>query len=175
MIIYAIDPGTEQSALVGYDIRAAAAGKAAVVFHSIDSNELILRRVRSLSPDHDAVLVVEQIEAMGMPVGAEVFTTVWWAGRFHQAWPGAADRVTRRAVKLHLCGSMRAKDPNIRQAILDRFGGKARAIGNKHAPGPLHGIKGHEYAALAVALTWADAHNAPQPEDSCRPQTASTV
>jgi hypothetical protein len=64
-------------------------------------------------------------------------------------------RVTRRQVKLHLCGSMKAKDANIRQAILDRFGGSA-AIGLKKTPGPLYGVKGHEFAALGVALTYAE-------------------
>jgi hypothetical protein len=51
-----------------------------------------------------------------MAVGAEVFDTVLWAGRFAEA----AHRVPvvmlpRRAVKLALCGDSRAKDANIRQ------------------------------------------------------------
>ncbi len=40
----------------------------------------------------------------------------------------------RRAVKLELCADSRAKDANIRQALLDRFGGST-AIGRKAAPG----------------------------------------
>ena len=59
-----------------------------------------------------------------------------WAGRFAEA----AHRVPvvmlpRRAVKLALCGDSRAKDANIRQALIDRFGGSA-AVGRKAAPGP---------------------------------------
>lgn len=64
--------------------------------------------------------------------------------------------MTRRAVKLHLCGSMRAKDGNIRQALVDRFGGQAQAVGTKKAPGPLFGLSSHRWSALAVAVTWWD-------------------
>jgi hypothetical protein len=150
MVIYAVDPGTAQSALVIYEPDIARVSHRATL-----PNDTLLERLAATTPE-TAVLAVEKIEAMGMAVGAETFATVWWAGRFHQAWRGRAEQVTRRDVKLHLCGSMRAKDANIRQAILDRFGGKVAAIGRKAAPGPLYGLRGHEYAALAVALTWAD-------------------
>jgi hypothetical protein len=49
-----------------------------------------------------------------------------------------------------------AKDANIRQAILDRFGGKEKAIGKKANPGPLYGVKSHLWSALAVALYISD-------------------
>lgn len=151
MLVYGLDPGTTQSALVVWDSH-----NRSVVFHATEDNGWILERV--MGQWHDCALVVEQIQSYGMAVGAEVFATVWWAGRFHQAWNGRAYQLPRRDVKLHLCGSARAKDANVRQAILDRFGGKAAAIGTKQQPGPLRGIKAHEFAALAVALTWADTH-----------------
>src|SRR5258707_8466005 len=95
---------------------------------------------------------------MGMAVGQETFTTVWWAGRFHEAWPNAQRyQLPRRPVKLHLCNSMRATDANIRAALIDRFGG-SEAIGLKRSPGPLYGLKGHEFAALAIAITWLETH-----------------
>lgn len=70
--------------------------------------------LRMVAESRDDLLAVEKIEAMGMAVGAEVFETVHWSGRFFQAWrePAKVRRITRRAVKLGLCGSMRAKDPN---------------------------------------------------------------
>lgn len=154
MLLYAIDPGTTASALVVYD-----ALIKRVTRHLYGENLIILQALQHRHPaDAGAVLLVEQIEAMGMSVGAEVFETVWWAGRFHQAWPsGVAHRVTRRQVKLHLCQNMRAKDTNIRTALLDKFGpGKALAVGTKPKPGPLYGLKAHGYAALAIAVTWAE-------------------
>jgi hypothetical protein len=85
-----------------------------------------------------------------------VFRTVWWTGRFAETWYAAGNgepvAVYRKDVKLHLCGSPRAKDPNIRQALIDRWGGKAAAIGNAKNPGPLYGVKSHAWAALAVAV-----------------------
>jgi hypothetical protein len=150
--IYAIDPGTTESALVVYDLL-----HKRVTQHETIANEVVLDRLGWLSRQAlGALLVVEQIESFGMAVGRETFETVWWAGRFHQAFTiGPRARLTRREVKLHLCGTSKAKDANIRQAILDRFGGSS-AIGLKKSPGPLYGVKGHEFAALAVALTFVD-------------------
>ncbi|MEN8721171.1 MAG: hypothetical protein ABF296_13010 [Oceanococcaceae bacterium] len=103
-------------------------------------------------------VVIEGIESFGMAVGRDVFETVFWSGRLAER-AGKFSRVFRKQVKLHLCGSMRAKDPHIRQALIDRFGGvqgKDRAIGRKASPGPLYGIKTHIWSALAVAVTYHD-------------------
>jgi hypothetical protein len=64
----------------------------------------------------------------------------------------------RATVKAHLCRSAKAKDSNVRQALIDLFGGKENAIGTKKTPGPLYGISGDVWAALAVAVTWYDAN-----------------
>jgi len=108
------------------------------------------------------VFAIEWFESMGMNVGREVFETVCWIGRFQQIiGSGEVRRITRREVKLHLCGTMRAKDPNIRQALLDLYsdwptlgGGKNPAIGISAKPGPLYGVSGHMWSALAVAVTY---------------------
>jgi hypothetical protein len=144
----AIDPGPTQSAFVLFDgVR--------VIDHDLLTNQALLERLIAREFGGDPyVTVIERIEAMGMSVGESVFETVHWAGRFAQA-SQPFDRVTRRAVKLHLCGTMRAKDANISQALRDRFGG-ASAVGRKSAPGPLYGISSHRWAALAVAITWMD-------------------
>jgi hypothetical protein len=90
-----------------------------------------------------------------MAVGAEVFDTVWWAGRFAEACQRVpVVMLPRRAVKLALCADSRAKDANIRQALIDRFGGKDAAIGRKAAPGPLYGISRDMWSALAIAVTY---------------------
>jgi hypothetical protein len=143
--ILAIDPGTSQSAWLRFD------GDRPQGF-GITANDVLVRALRTGSlPD---VVVIEKIESYGIAVGAEVFDTVWWAGRFAEA----ASRVPvvmlpRRAVKLALCGDSRAKDANIRQALIDRFGGSA-AIGRKAAPGPLYGISRDVWSALAIAVTY---------------------
>ena len=96
-------------------------------------------------------LAIEMVASYGMAVGKEVFETVRWIGRFQQCWrdPDAVRLIYRRDVKLHLCGSPRAKDANIRQALIDQLG----PVGVKREPGPLYGVKSHAWSALAVAVT----------------------
>lgn len=147
--VLAIDPGPTSSAFVLFD------GSSVCDFGQLKNDELLARlRGRTFGAE-PYTTVIEQIESMGMAVGAEVFETVFWSGRFAQA-SRPFDRVTRRAVKLHLCLSMRAKDGNIRQALVDRFGGQSVAVGSKKHPGPLFGLSSHRWAALAVAVTWWD-------------------
>lgn len=151
MLVYGLDPGPEKSAIVllsdNYDCKA-----------WYLTNDLVLLMLSNSDqyPTTKPVLVIEKIASMGMAVGAEVFETCFWSGRFAQAYTGPMHRITRGEVKMNLCGTMRAKDANVRQAIIDRFGGKERAVGKKKAPGPLYNISGDKWSALAVALTWLD-------------------
>ena len=92
------------------------------------------------------------IASYGMAVGAEVFATCVEIGRMVECQP-AALLIPRARVKLALCGSARATDANLRQALLDRYGGSGSAIGIRKAPGPLYGVKSHAWAALALAWT----------------------
>jgi len=118
------------------------------------SNEEMLAMVAM----HQGSLAIEMIASYGMPVGSEIFDTCVWIGRFLQAHarPASVKLVKRHEVKMHLCGSMRAKDSHIRQRLIDIYGpGKEAAIGRKSSPGPLYGVKGHAWAALAVGVTAA--------------------
>lgn len=154
MSILAIDPGPEYSAFVGLEtetLEITRSGK-------VPNAELLSGlEVHSRDGDFERV-VIEMVACYGMPVGKSVFDTCIWEGRFMQAW-GHDDRLTgiyRREVKLHLCNSVRAKDSNVRQALIDKFGGKTKAIGRKATPGPLYGIKADMWAALGVAVTYAE-------------------
>ncbi len=153
MIVIGCDPGTEQSAVVVWD-------GGSVLLYGINSNAGVLLDLDDESYPVDSVLVIEQIESFGMAVGKETFETVFWTGRFAQAWmPRRWDRVPHRIIKQHLCHTARATDANIRQALIDRFGPSTeKAIGSKKVPGPLFGIKSHCWAALAVAVTYFDLH-----------------
>ncbi len=126
------------------------------VEHGKGRNEDVLECVRSAF-DLGAVLACEGIASYGMAVGKEVFDTCRWIGRFEEAWKfrgGNFHLVYRKDVKLFHCETSRANDANIRAALLDRFGpGREIAVGSKRSPGPLFGIKGDEWSALAVALT----------------------
>lgn len=157
MRLLAIDPGPEMSAWVVYDLDTGTPAG----FAKAPNRDVLGIISASLARD----LAVEMIASYGMPVGRETFETCVWIGRFVQQWAmtrpssirNPPDLVYRRDVKLHLCGSARAKDANVRQALIDRYGpGKDRAIGRKATPGPLYGLTGDCWAALAVAVTVAD-------------------
>lgn len=147
--ILALDPGPEQTGWC--ELRDGRIEESGVM-----PNSLMLSVLPTVSgADEHCRLAIEAIASYGMAVGAEVFSTCIWIGRFQQAWrdPDAVRLVYRKDVKLHLCGTTKAKDTNIRQALLDRFGpGKDKAIGKKASPGPLYGVKTHAWSALAVAV-----------------------
>ncbi len=147
MRMIAIDPGNEESAFLGVD------RDTGQMSFGKSSNSEVLEFVKRRSMDTQH-LAIEMIASYGMPVGREVFDTCVWIGRFIEAWGGPFTLVYRRDVKMFLCGNNTAKDGNIRQALIDRYGGKAAAIGNKKSPGPLYGISADVWSALAVAVTW---------------------
>jgi Holliday junction resolvasome RuvABC endonuclease subunit len=143
--LLAIDPGTTES---GWCVLEGRAVEASGVF----ANDEILDELEAYA-DGRTHLAIEMIASYGMPVGREVFETCVWIGRFSERWYSRTEHlpalVYRQQVKLHLCGSARAKDANIRQALLDLIGPQ----GTKKAPGPTYGVKSHAWAALAVGAT----------------------
>lgn len=140
-ITIGIDPGPRESAIVVWD------GVAVLSARDVP-NAAVPHALAGVS----ATIACEWIECFGMAVGREVFETVFAVGTFSAA--ATLRLIPRRDVKLHLCASLRAKDANIRQALIDRFG----VVGTKKNPGPLFGISQHRWAALAVAVT---AHDLP--------------
>lgn len=156
MNLLAIDPGTEQS---GWCVLSSGAEQDVtrfwrVVNSGVEPNADVLRRATWASAS-SYLLAIEMIASYGMPVGRETFETVRWIGRFQQAWhsPEEVRLVYRRDVKLYLCGSMKAKDANVRQALIDKLG----PVGTKKSPGPLYWVKSHAWSAVAVAVTAAGA------------------
>lgn len=151
--LLAIDPGPQHSAWIRYQsgriLEFAKQPNAEVA--ALVTTEAIFGPARELA--------VEMIASYGRPVGAEVFDTCTWIGRFEQAWLDAGGhtqprRVFRLDVKQHITHGGNANDAVIRQALIDRFGpGKDAAIGRKASPGPLYGISGDVWAALGVAVT----------------------
>lgn len=148
--VYAVDPGTTHSALVLVD-----GDRVLEAVPQIANDALCAHLAGAGNHTPADVLVLEQVESMGMAVGREVFETVFWTGRFYEAWAvdRLAVRVTRRAVKLALCGSPKATDANIRRALVDLWGGAA-AIGTRKDRGPLYAVKSHCWQALALAVTY---------------------
>lgn len=157
--ILAIDPGSAKSAWLFYDTSSKCPIPAQ---HGICDNEDL---VRKLKRSHSgpikqrpppAILAIEMIKPRGMPTAWEEMLTCVWIGRFIEAWRGPWSFVYRMEEKMHLCGRANANDANIRAALIDRWGGKEKAVGLKKSPGPLFGISKDVWAALAVAVTYAE-------------------
>lgn len=157
--IISIDPGPENSAIVVMD------GPKIEFAAKMGNCGLIVNTLPGYLKNNPEVLI-EMVAGMGMPVGKEVFETVFWIGRFcENVGNYRTHRIYRRDIKLHFCNSMKAKDSNIRAAIIDRYGGKENAIGKKASPGPLYSIKADCWSALALALFWQDCHEG---RDQCQ-------
>jgi len=155
-MIVAIDPGPSESAIVQWD-------GANVQEATMLTNELCRTFLQGISKPF--TLAVEMIACYGMPVGAETFETCLHIGRIQQiaeARQVECHLVYRREVKMHLCHSMKAKDSNIRQALIDKFG----PPGTKKNRGRLYGVSSHMWAALAVAVCFEELSGQKQRE--CR-------
>lgn len=154
--ILGIDPGNIQSGWVLYTPQ-----EHKIEYKGIDTNvELIaMLRNNSLVPD---VVAIEMIASYGMPVGASVFDTCVWIGRFIECLYRLdipTELIFRKTACNALCHSVRASDANVRQAIIDIFppdgGGKTPQIGLKNKQGRLYGMSKDMWNALAIALTYS--------------------
>lgn len=137
--ILAIDPGTTESGWVLFENNK-------VLISGKSPNLEVRAIIRSQNESCD--VAIEMIASYGMPVGKEVFETCVWIGRFIENCKVPVKLVYRKDVKIYLCGSMKAKDGNIRQAIIDKLGKQ----GTKKEPGPTYGVSGDAWNALAVAI-----------------------
>lgn len=158
--LLAIDPGNEESGWVLIDVPTRAP-----LAHGITPNPELRTRLRRMAfaldpPDR---VVIEMVASYGMAVGAEVFETCVWIGRFLEVCVEARpslfpQRVKRLAVKVHHCHDSRAKDTNIRQALVDRFapGQANHGKGTAAHPGWFHGFTKDVWAAYALAVYAAD-------------------
>jgi len=144
-MILAIDPGPTQSAFLAWD--------GTVCGKGLFSNGERWSILQAWSADQSSIIAIEMVSCYGMPVGREVFETCIEIGRIVEiCYPKPVRMVYRRDIKLHLCGSARAKDSNIRQALIDRVGPQ----GKKHSPGPTYGLAKHDWSALAIAIYVSD-------------------
>ena len=160
MNVFAIDPGNEQSAwcIMNDQYELINFGK--------DSNSLVMKILKDkldisikFIPYIDYV-VLERVASYGMPVGREVFETCEWIGRYAQEAEKvtSVDYIYRRDEKLYLCFDSKAKDANIRAALIERFAKHdfKNGRGTKANPDYFYGVKADIWSAIAVATTFLD-------------------
>ncbi len=140
MIVIGIDPGTRESGYVVWD------GKK-ILDKGIMRNELLLDDIRgAFRATSGTYYVVEGVQYFGKPVGSDIFETCYFIGRIMEAAviPIEGQQrhlVYRKDVKLFLCGTVRAKDKDVRQALIDRLGKEVTK-----------GVASHVWSALSVAV-----------------------
>lgn len=157
--ILAIDPGNTESGWVIID----ADTREPLQFGKSPNDVVLGHCYGDLEWDD---VVIEMIGAYGMPVGAEVFDTCVWIGRFVEAAIAATGSLTavepqlvkRLPVRIHHCHSPKAKDSNVTRALVDRFapGQPNYGKGTKATPGWFHGFYKDIWQAYALAVYAAD-------------------
>lgn len=144
--VLSIDPGNEESAWVLYDLKT---GKP--VSFAKEKND----RLMQIECGTYSEMAIEMVACYGMPVGATIFETCVWIGRYVQQLAINRDVpykliYRKKDVCPTICHSSKAKDSNIRQALIDLYG----EPGTKKNPGVLYGIKADIWSALAIAHTY---------------------
>ena len=159
-MILAIDPGNVETAyvLIGDDRKPLEFGKV--------DNETMLEYVlhRFAHGEKPEVVAIEMVASYGMAVGASVFQTCVMIGRLTEAarllgFP--VEYVYRMEEKMAICHDSKAKDANIRQALIDRFAQHdfKNGKGTKKNPDWFYGFAKDEWAAYAVGITHLDKKN----------------
>ena len=152
-MILAIDPGNIESGYVilDKDLRPIEIGK-------IKNEEL--KYILELPSTKETIkyYAIEMIASYGMGVGQSVFETCVWIGRFIEVIGDNYKYIYRKDEKMNLCGSMKAKDSNIVQALIDRFAPNTsnKGKGTKKEPGWFYGFKKDIWQAYAVGVTYHD-------------------
>lgn len=163
-MILAIDPGNIESGVVlirERDLKPLVAEK--ITNEELLDNLLMDRYERLEEAEYISHVAIEMIASQGMAVGQSVFETCVWIGRFIQAlednyYNDSLKFIYRKDEKMNLCNSMRAKDSNIIQALIDRFAPNTpnKGKGSKKEPGWFYGFKKDIWQAYAVGVTYYD-------------------
>lgn len=150
-----IDPGNIQSGytIINEDLRP-------IEFAKLD-NEILLDILYQIKNDMDFI-AIEMIGhyGKGMPAGKSVFDTCLFIGRLQEATKDCENvkLIMRAEEKINLCGSMKAKDSNIRQALIDRFAqfDFKNGKGKKGNPDWFYGMSADCWQSTAVIVTAYD-------------------
>jgi len=125
-------------------------------------NEEFLELIYSKEFKKCDYIAIEMVACYGMAVGATIFDTCVWIGRFTESlskiYKKEVNFVYRRDVKLNLCKKVSANDSNVMTALVDRFAPNVRNHGKgiKSNQGWFYGFKADIWASYAVGVTFYD-------------------
>ena len=153
MKIFAIDPGTTQSAYCIMDDQ-----YKLYEFAKKENAEIMKIMIDKL--DEVDVVVIERIQSYGTNVGNSVFWTCEWIGRFTQEAERKVpvEYIYRKDEKMYLCQTMKANDAMIRRALIDRFAkfDFQNGKGTSKCRDYFYGVKLDCWASISVAVVYLD-------------------
>ena len=156
--VLAFDPGNEYSAYCLIDTET----RKPIEFAKVRNEEALLYlRGRFVNDTTPEAVVIEMVASYGLAVGASVFQTCVMIGRFTEVANIVGipvDYIYRIEEKTVICHDSKAKDANIRQALIDRFAQHdfKNGKGTKKDPDWFYGFAKDEWSAYAVGITWLD-------------------
>lgn len=111
MLLLAIDPGSEVSAIVLYETNSNE-----VIYHGKHINSQVLEFIKDRK---NAICLIEKPDFVAKGAGKEVINTIFWAGRFFQK---ASNRIVFEFGRNELKKTYSVKnDKEVRQFILTRY------------------------------------------------------
>ena len=156
--ILAYDPGNEESAYCLID----AETRRPIEFGKVP-NETALRYIyaRNGEARRAEAIIIEMVASYGMAVGKSVFDTCVMIGRLTEAARQIGvpyDYIYRIEEKTTICHDSKAKDSNIRQALIDRYAQHdlKNGKGTKKDPDWFYGFAKDTWSAYAVGVSWLD-------------------
>lgn len=157
--ILAIDPGPEISTYLVWDgkqILEKATVPNLKLMDLLDFDNNYHRFKSELDINFQAI---EMVESWGMPMGNDTIETAYWVGIFGRTMGLTLfRRFSSSEIRLFLCGTKKAKPSNLKTAIINRVDPMRRfgkyGKGTIKNPGPLFGVSDHDWAALALAVTY---------------------
>lgn len=170
-----IDPGTTETAYCIIDYNNKILNE--VLFKDKIKNDAVYYALKTSLKDYikanninhiEVLIAIEHIENHGMAVGSSTFETCYFIGELNYRLKNElmynllkdiqelktasidTQRVYRHQEKTAICYNSRAKDSNIRQALIDTFG----IVGTKNNQGYFYGFKSDIWSSFAIAYTY---------------------
>lgn len=129
--------------------------------------ESVMARIEEAVAAYGMPVAIEHLSCYGVDFSAVLRDTALVSGEFRlrcRQLGKEATFITRPDVKIHITQSRKTKDKDIRDALIEKWGGETAAMGYQKIPGskqrtpkgPLYDISSHAWAALALGVTFLE-------------------
>ena len=152
--VLCLDPGSTETGYVVLDRDTLKP----LEFAKVKNGDLVRMMMWKIKFDE---FVTERMESFGMGIGRTTLIASEWVGRFSQVAEILGYQVNyiyRHTEKIHICHDSRAKDSNIRRALIDRFAQHdfKNGKGTKSNPDWFYGVSKDCWSAIAVGICFVE-------------------